>query len=148
MTDLIRIPNIGNYTQEIINGELILTPKQNYITENELNITQIKNSTIEECLITKGEERVSNNTSYRSILVDIWKTMPAQKILQTTRFNFRLRNENGVKGYNWNSELNMSFQDKNSRGTLKEIINMVKVNNLSITISIRLDTGRLVYFKI
>jgi hypothetical protein len=29
MTELIRIPNIENYTQEIINGELILTPKKN-----------------------------------------------------------------------------------------------------------------------
>ena len=28
MTELIRIPNIENYTQEIINGELILTPKK------------------------------------------------------------------------------------------------------------------------
>ena len=43
MTELIRIPNIENYTQEIINGELILTPKKQYITENELNITQITN---------------------------------------------------------------------------------------------------------
>jgi len=29
MTELIRIPNIENYTHEIINGELILTPKNN-----------------------------------------------------------------------------------------------------------------------
>lgn len=27
MSDIIRIPNIENYTQEILNGELILTPK-------------------------------------------------------------------------------------------------------------------------
>jgi hypothetical protein len=27
MTDIIRIPNIENYTWEIINGELVLTPK-------------------------------------------------------------------------------------------------------------------------
>ena len=31
MTELIRIPNIQNYTQEIINGELILTQKKNNI---------------------------------------------------------------------------------------------------------------------
>lgn len=47
MTELIRIPNIKNYTQEIINGELILTPKKQYMTENELNMTQITHSTIE-----------------------------------------------------------------------------------------------------
>lgn len=27
MAEIIRIPNIENYTQEIINGDLILTPK-------------------------------------------------------------------------------------------------------------------------
>ena len=34
MTEIIYIPNIENYTQQIIDGELILTPKQ--------NITQIQ----------------------------------------------------------------------------------------------------------
>ena len=38
MTDQIRIPNISNYIQEIINGELVLTPKHNFITESELYI--------------------------------------------------------------------------------------------------------------
>ncbi len=31
------IPNIEKYTQEIINGELILIPKESYITEDEFN---------------------------------------------------------------------------------------------------------------
>ncbi len=53
MTELIHIPNIENYTQEIINGELILTPKKQYMTENEINMTQITHSTIEECIIKK-----------------------------------------------------------------------------------------------
>ena len=56
MTQIIRIPNIENYTQEIINGELILTPKKEYMTENELNITRFTHSMIEECLIKKEEE--------------------------------------------------------------------------------------------
>ena len=148
MTELIRIPNIENYTQEIINGELILTPKKQYMTENELNITQITNSKIEECLIKKEEEIISINTSYRSVLVDIWKSMPSQKILQTTTFNFKLTNENGEKGYKWCDDIHMSFQNKDARGTLKEILNMVKVNKLNIKLSIKLETGRIVHFKI
>ena len=148
MTELIRIPNIENYTQEIINGELILTPKKQYMTENELNITQITNSKIEECLIKKEEEIISINTSYRSVLVDIWKSMPSQKILQTTTFNFKLTNETGEKGYKWCDDIHMSFQNKDARGTLKEILNMVKVNKLTIKLSIKLETGRIVHFKI
>jgi hypothetical protein len=148
MTELIRIPNIENYTQEIINGELILTPKKQYMTENELNMTQITHSTIEECLIKKEEENISTKTCYRSVLVDIWKSMPTQKILQTTTFNFKLTNENGEKGYNWCDDIHMSFQNKDARGTLKEIINMVKVNKLTIKLSIKLETGRIIHFKI
>jgi hypothetical protein len=147
MTEVIRIPNIENYTQEIINGELILTPKQIYITENELNVTQITHSIIKECVVKQGEEIISINTSYRSILIDIWKSMPTQKILQTTEFNFKLINENGKKGYNWCSDINMSFQSKDAKGTLKEILNMVKVNNLSIKMSIKLETGKIIHFK-
>jgi hypothetical protein len=118
------------------------------MTENELNITQITNSNIEECLVKKEEEIISINTSYRSVLIDIWKTMPSQKILQTTTFNFKLTNENGEKGYRWCDDIHMSFQSKNARGTLKEILNMVNVNKLTIKLSIKLETGRIVHFKI
>ena len=148
MTELIRIPNIENYTQEIINGELILTPKKQYMTENELNMTQITHSKIEECIIKKEEENISTSMSYRSVLVDIWKSMPSQKILQTTTFNFKLTKENGEKGYKWCDDIHMSFQSKDATGTLKEILNMVKVNKFTIELSIKLETGRIVHFKI
>jgi hypothetical protein len=148
MTELIRIPNIETYTQEIINGELILTPKKQYMTENELNMAMITNSQIIECLIEKEDEIISTNNKYRAVLVDIWKSMPAQKILQTSTFNILLTKENGAKGYKWCDDIHMSFQNKDARGTLKEIINMVKVNKLTIQLSIKLETGRIVHFKI
>ena len=149
MTEQIRIPNIENYTLETINGELIVTPKKQYMTENDVNITHFTNSTIEECLITKEEETISTKTSYRSVLVDIWKSMPTQKLLQTTTFNFKLTNENGEKGYKWCDDIHMSFQNKDTRGTLKEILHMVKVNKLTIKLlSIKLETGKIVHLKI
>ena len=74
--------------------------------------------------------------------------MPTQKILQTTTFNFKLTNENGINGYNWCDNINMSFQSKDVKGSLKEIINMVKINNLTINLSIKLVTDRTVHFKI
>ena len=96
----------------------------------------------------KKEEIISINTRYQSILNDIWKSMTTQKILQNTTFNFKLTNENGEKGYNWSNEISMSFQGKDANGTFKEIINMIKVNNMSINISIQLHTGEMIYFKI
>ena len=44
--EVIRIPNIANYTQEEIDGDLILTPKRIYITEDEIASTNVTNSTI------------------------------------------------------------------------------------------------------
>lgn len=147
MTEQIIIQNIENYTQEIIDGQLILTPKKTYITENELIRTSLKNSKILTCQINKGEEIISRKINYRSVLIDIWKYMPSQKILQTTTFNIKLTNENGEKGYNWNDELGFSFQSKDANGTIKEILHMVKVNDLSIMIFIELETGRMIRFK-
>jgi len=120
MTEVIRIPNIENYIQEIINGELILTPKKQYITENELNMTQITHSTIVECRIKKEEATISTKMNYRSVLLDVWKSTPTQKILQTTTFNFKLTKETGEKGYKWCDDIHMSFQSKDARGTSKK----------------------------
>lgn len=146
MTEIVRIKNIKNYTQEIINGELILTPKEIYITEEELHKTILTHSIILECIIKKDNNIISNKTKYRAILDDIWKTMPTQKILQTTTFNMKLGNENGVDGYKWCSNLHMSIQSKDAKNSMKEIINMINVNNYSIKMSIKLETGNIINF--
>lgn len=147
-TLIFNIPNIQNYTIEIENEKLILTPKKQYITENELNRTPIAHSAIVECLIKKKEGVIiSTNNRFRGVMVDLWKGMPVQQILQTTTFNFKLTNENREKGYQWCDDIHMSFQNKDARGTLREILNMVRVNDLTIELSIKLKTGRIVHFK-
>ena len=148
MAEIIRIQNIESYTQEIVNGTLILTPKLNYITEDELSSTLLTKSTIIDCTIRNGEEIISEKRKYRSLLDDIWKSMPTQKILQTTTFNMKLTDEKALYGYNWSPTLHMSIQGKDSNNSMKEIINMVKVNKYSMKISIQLETGKIVLFKI
>lgn len=147
MSEVIRISNIEGYIQEITNGALILTPKEIYITETELNMTQITHSKIEKCVIKKEDEIISTKKKYRSVLLDLWKFMPTQRILQTSTFNFKMTNENGKNGYKWCDDIKMSFQSKDARGTLKEIIHMVKINELTIKLSIKLETGRIIHFK-
>ena len=148
MTEIIRIPNIEKYTQEIINGELILTPKENYITEDELNRSILNSSKILNCTVKNGDKIISNKKKYRSILNDIWVSMPTQKILQTTTFNMKLTNENGLDGYKWCPKLNLSIQNKDSIYSMKEILNMIKVNNYSIKITIQLETEEIINFKL
>jgi hypothetical protein len=150
MSEIIRIPNIEKYTQEIINGELILTPKELFITEDEFNRTILNSSKILECIVKNGEEIISNKLKYRSILDDIWISMPTQKILQTTTFNMKLSIEDPFddKGYKWCPELKLAIQNKEAKYTMREILNMIKVNNYSIKITIQLETNRIIKFKL
>ena len=124
------------------------TPKKQYITENELNKIVFLHSTIEECIVKKEKEIISTKQKYRAVLVDIWKIMSNQKILQTTTFNLKSTIENEKNSYKWCDNIQMSFQNKDAKGTLKEILNMVKVNNFSINLTIKLKTGRIIHFKI
>lgn len=154
MTETIRIQNINNYIQEIIDGDIILTPKKVYISENEINKINIKKSKIQECLIKNNEEIISIKKSYRGLLINIWKYIlisnlsTRRQLMKQSTFNMKLTNENGEKGYYWNSDINMSIQDKDATGTFKEIINMVKLNNYTLNISIKLETDRIIHFKI
>jgi len=158
MSEIIRVPNIEKYIQEIINGELILTPKETYLTETylteeEFNRTILNSSKILECIVKNGEDIISNKSKYRSILDDIWSSMLTQRILQTTTFNMKLKNEEGLDGYKWSQKFksqkfNLSIQDKDAKNTMKEIVNMIKVNNYSIKITIQLKTNLVIRFKL
>ena len=148
MSDIIRISNISDYKQEIINNELILTPIYNYIDENELYSKDLNNSIIESCLILDNDEIISNSMKYFRVLIDIYKSMSASTILQNTTFNIKLTNEKGYKGYYWCQEINMSVQRRDAIGTIKEIIKMIKINKYKINICIKLITNEKIRFKL
>tara|TARA_A100001035_G_C27767208_1_gene494287 strand:+ start:222 stop:749 length:528 start_codon:yes stop_codon:yes gene_type:complete len=126
-----------------------ITPKQ-YMTEKELNMTQFTNSKIEKCIIKNKNEIISEGkTKFQPVLSDVWNYMSSpEKIKKYTTFNIKETNKNGKRGYTWCNDIKLSFQRKDATGTLKEIINMVKVNKLTIDLSIKLKTGRIVHFKI
>ena len=147
--DIIRIPNINNYTQEIIDNVLILIPIYNYISEEELLLKSLSNSIIINCIIKDNDDEIICNSpkSYFRVLIDIYKSLSASFILQNTTFNIKLTNENGNKGYIWCPEINMSVQRKETKGTLKEIIKMINVNNYKIDIQIKLINDEIINYK-
>jgi len=148
MDNIIRIPNINNYHQAIINNELILTRIYNYISIDELLDSNLSNSKINYCIITDIDgEIISNTNKYFRILIDIYKSLSASFILQNTTFNIKLTNENGNKGYRWCPEINMSVQGKDANDTLKEIIKMINLNNYKIDIEIELLNGTKINYK-
>jgi len=152
MTEIIRVQNIQNYIIEYINGDLILTPKQQqpiYITEDELMLTSVSGSSILECNIKNVEcfPISSGRNKYAPILIDIFEMMDPITIIKESTFNFKLTDEDGLHGYHWYPCLKLSIQSKCANDTLKEIIRMVKFNNCSIKLCIKLKTAEIIHFK-
>jgi hypothetical protein len=153
MSEIITIPNIDIYSQEIIDGVLFLTPKNQTITsqfEFLNNYNHLFNgSSIIECIIINNinQKIISNNQKkYTSILQDIWKSMPTQLIIQETTFKFKLTDENNNKGYKWCPELMMSYQRKDAKDSITEMLKMCNLNNYSINFKIKLSSNAIINF--
>jgi hypothetical protein len=140
----IKIPNISNYIMEIVEDTLILTSKLNYITESDINRICLLDSMILSCKL--NQEEVSR-LKYKSILIHIYKQMTANMILQHTEMNIKLT-ETNENGYVWYKDLNMSIQGKDSNLTFKEILRMVKLNEMKLEIEIQLKNKEIIYFTI
>jgi hypothetical protein len=143
----IHIPNIANYTQEVIDGVLILTPKVIEVSDDNVMEFSMTKSNILSCKVSDRDgSDISTKTKYRGILVDIWKTMPVQKLLQNTGFNFKMEDMKGDKGYFWCKDLKMSMQSKDASGAFKEIIGMCKVARYSLDIHIQLRDDTSIHY--
>ena len=135
MTDIIRIPNIDNYTMTVINGELVLTLIRKYLKREELFRIDLTKSKILFCTIKDYNDKIiSTSNSYKSL--------PHQYILQNTTFNIKLTND-----YVYYPEINMSIQHKNANETIKEIINMIVMNTYSLDIRFNLETGEIINYQ-
>ena len=81
------------------------------------------------------------------LLIDVWKTMSIERVIQTTKFTFSLKDESENNMLVWYEEINMYVATKDANNTFKELLNMIKINNYSIIISIKLKEGRVIQFK-
>ena len=58
--------------------------------------------------------------------------MQKEEIKRKCTCNISDIDENGKYGYQWIKKLKLSYQYKDANGTMKEILNMIKINNYSI----------------
>jgi hypothetical protein len=138
----IKIPNISNYIMEIVDDTLILTSKLNYITESDMNRICLLDSIILSCKLNNEEV---NRLKYKSILISIYKKMTINSILQNTLMDMKLI-ETNEDGYIWYKDLRLSIQNKDSNFTFKEIMRMVKLNEMILEIEIQLKNKEIIYF--
>ena len=142
------IHNSENCALEIINGVLMLTPSNVFIIEEEFQKKDFLNdSIILQCEIKNNEEIISKKTTYIGLLIDVWKTMSNERVIQTTKFKFSLKDESENNMLVWYEEINMYVATKDANNTFKELLNMIKINNYSIKISIKLKEGRVIQLK-
>tara|TARA_Y100000389_G_C17435478_1_gene505256 strand:+ start:738 stop:1298 length:561 start_codon:yes stop_codon:yes gene_type:complete len=148
------------YNIKFADNKIIITPNTEFLettdissdftSENDLNNIDIKGSKILECIIKDSEGTIilnKKNSSFRSILIHIWKQIGQEKILKQSTFNFKLPNEQTTSSYNWCNDINMSFQNKDADKTLKEILNIIKLNMFTINLSIKLTTGKIIHYN-
>jgi hypothetical protein len=142
MDNTITIQNIQEFTQQIINGNLILTRIIPFINEATLFQKNLIGSTIIECKINN----VNNNIhKYKKLLIYLYSTTDTETILQNTTLNIS-REEEYLKGFKYYTNLGISIQGADARRTLKEIINIVQIKNYSMELKIKLNNDEVIRF--
>jgi len=132
MNNIITIPNIQEFMQQIINGNLVLTRIFPYIDEVTLFQQNLRKSNIIECKINNINIDIKK---YKKLLIYLYSTTDIGIILQNTILNIS-QEEKYDKGFEYYNQLGLSIQGADARRTLNEIINIIKIKNYSIELKI------------
>lgn len=144
-TIVFELDNISNYILDITQNKLIIKHNITALNLDNINDFDYANSVILECKINTIDV---NKLKYKSIMLEILK------YLKTIKVNFRdvitMNYQDGIKtinGYHYDYDLNISIQSKDSKGTLTEIVNIIKKTNISFYIKIKLINNQIIYFN-
>jgi CRISPR/Cas system CSM-associated protein Csm4 (group 5 of RAMP superfamily) len=113
MDNTIIIPNIQEFTQQIINGNLVLTRIIPFINEATLFKKNLRGSIITECKINNGNNDIKK---YKKLLIYLYSITNIDTILQHTILNIS-QQEIYDKGFEYYSQLGLSIQGTESRRT-------------------------------
>jgi hypothetical protein len=144
MDNIIIIPNIQEFTQQIINGNLVLTRITPFIDEVTLFKKNLYGSTIVDCKINNINIDIHK---YKKLLIYIYSTTDIEIILQNTILNIS-QQEIYDKGFEYYNILGISIQGADARRILKEIINIIKIKNDNIELKIKLKNNEIICFII
>ena len=144
MDNTITIQNIQQFTQQIINGNLVLTRITPFIDEATLFRKNLRGSTITECKINNVNNDIHK---YKKLLINLYSTTDIETILQNTILNIS-REEIYDKGFEYYKQLGVSIQGAEAKRTLKEIINIIKIKHYSMELKIKLKNNDIIRFII
>lgn len=122
---------------------------------SDLRFKEIKNydfisSKIVACHISNKENHIisDNKIQFNKILIDIWKTIDRDILINISTFKFKTTDEQGTKGFNWCEPINLSFQSNNANGSMREILHIVKSKNYKLRMSIKLKNSEIANINI
>jgi len=120
------------------NGEIgVDTMPIDYLTEGEFLKLKFEFSTIKKCKIYNTEfNDTFENEKYRKILHYLYEKTDRKLLLEKMIHSYKTEIYN-LCGFKYYEKLNLSIQGTDSSKTLKEIINIVNVNNFNIEIQIK-----------
>jgi len=144
MNNTITIPNIQEFRQQIINGNLVLTRIIPFIDEATLFQKNLRGSTIVECKINNNNNNIHK---YKKLLIYLYSITDIKTILQNTILNIS-QEEKYEKGFEYYNQLGVSIQGADARRILKEIINIIKIKNYSMELKIKLKNDDIIRFII
>jgi hypothetical protein len=143
MENTITIPNIEDFTTQIVNGNLVLTRICPFLDEKTLFQKKIEGSNIIECKINKINIDINK---YNTLLKYLCSSTDLQ---QNTSLNTSDKEEDrNKKGYKYYKRLGISIQGVNARRALKEIINIVKIKNFHMELKLKLDNDEIIGFNV
>jgi hypothetical protein len=142
--DDITVLKLKDEYEIISNNEDVLKIKKKTITITDieqLSSQVFTNSTI---LLCKIDNEIIDSPNYNKILKNIYnKINDGVKIIRTTTFNIKtIQYEN--EGFRYLSELGISYQGRDSNGTIKEIFTQSKEHNITMKIIIKLVNNTIV----
>lgn len=139
---------LSDYDVEIKNGEIILT-KKNLTMEKLLSI-DLSGSSLLDCSVFTTSNMISaDEKNYRNILNDIWYSMEIQDVLRRTSFSMKNKNNNSESGYIYDNKLNLFIKGEDVNYTVREMLNMIKLNKYFINMKIKLkDNTEISYTNI
>lgn len=142
MDNTITIPNIQEFTQHIIDGNLILTRITPFIDEATLFKKNLRGSIIVDCKINNINNDIHK---YKKLLIYLYSTTDRETILQNTILNIS-QQEKYDKGFKYYKNLDLSIQGADARRTLKEIINIINIKNYIMELKIKLKNDEIISF--
>jgi hypothetical protein len=140
--DIIIITNIDKYQITFDKGNMILKRKQ---IKPEINLANYNftKSKVTECYI---EGKKKEKPAYNNILIEIYKLLDSEFILQNTTINV-YKGKKTDKGFHYIQELDISFQGISAKVAIKEITTLAKMTGINYKIKITLENNEEIELK-